>query len=75
MTDRDFTAESLRRWVETCLEAFGPSRCMFGSNWPLDRIASSYDALIDVFIELISGCSSTEQQAICSGTARQLYGL
>ena len=75
MTDRAFTAESLQRWVETCLEAFGPSRCMFGSNWPLDRIASSYDALIDVFVELISTCSSTEQRAICSGTARQLYGL
>lgn len=75
MTDRNFTTASLQRWVETCIEAFGPRRCLFGSNFPLDRIASSYDALIDVLFELISPCTSDEQEAICNGTARQLYRL
>lgn len=75
MTDRTWTVASLRPWVETCIEAFGPSRCLFGSNWPVDRIASSYDAVVEAFLELISGCTSAEQREICSGTAARLYGL
>jgi predicted TIM-barrel fold metal-dependent hydrolase len=73
MTDWCWSVESLRRWVVTSLEAFGPSRCMFGSNWPLDRMASSYDALVTAFGELIGGCSAAEQEAICSANAEKLY--
>lgn len=73
MTDRDWTVESLRRWVMTSLEAFGPSRCMFGSNWPVDRIASSYDALVTAFLELTGTCSASEQEGICSANAEKLY--
>lgn len=73
MTDRNWTVESLRRWVATAIEAFGPSRCMFGSNWPVDRIASSYDALVAAFLELIGTCSASEREAICSANARKLY--
>lgn len=73
MTDRAWTVESLRRWVITALEAFGPSRSMFGSNWPVDRIASSYDALVAAFRELISSCSASEREAICGANADTLY--
>lgn len=73
MTDRNWTVESLRRWVSTALEAFEPSRCMFGSNWPVDRIASSYDALVAAFFELIGTCSASEREAICSANAEKLY--
>jgi predicted TIM-barrel fold metal-dependent hydrolase len=73
MTDRNWTTGSLRRWVLTCLEAFGTSRCLFGSNWPVDRIASSYDALVAGFRELISVCTEAEQEAICSANAERLY--
>lgn len=73
MTDRNWSVESLRRWVTTSIEAFGPSRCVFGSNWPVDRIASSYDALVAAFFELIGTCSAAEQEAICSVNAQKLY--
>jgi predicted TIM-barrel fold metal-dependent hydrolase len=73
MLDRRFTPGSLRRWVDTCLDAFGPGRCMFGSNWPLDRMASSYDALVEVFGELIAGCTAAEQEAICFDNAEGVY--
>jgi predicted TIM-barrel fold metal-dependent hydrolase len=46
---------------------------MFGSNWPIDRIASSYDALVTAFGELIGACSAAEQEAICSANAERLY--
>jgi predicted TIM-barrel fold metal-dependent hydrolase len=73
MTERSWTTGSLRRWVTTSLEAFGPARCMFGSNWPVDRIASSYDALINAFLELIGTCTSEEKEAVCSANAEALY--
>lgn len=73
MTDRGWTTRSLRRWVATSIEAFGPARCLFGSNWPVDRIASSYDALVAGFGELISDLSASERHAICVGNAEVLY--
>lgn len=73
MTDRRWTIDSLDRWVKTCLDAFGPDRLMFGSNWPVDRIASSYDAMASAFIELVSACSEAEQRAICFDNADQTY--
>jgi predicted TIM-barrel fold metal-dependent hydrolase len=73
MTDRSWTVASLRRWVTTCLEAFGPGRCLYGSNWPVDRIASSYDAVVAAFLEMISGHPASEQEAMCSTNAEALY--
>jgi predicted TIM-barrel fold metal-dependent hydrolase len=73
MTDREWTVESLRRWVATSVEAFGPARCLFGSNWPVDRIASSYDALVAAFLELISEYGAGEQEAMCHTNAENLY--
>lgn len=75
MTDRRWTIESLRPWIETCIESFGAARCMYGSNWPVDRIASSYDAMVAAFHELIAGCNNEEREAICSGNAKRIYGI
>lgn len=75
MTDPRFTPDSLRRWVDTCVEAFTPERCMFGSNWPLDRLFSSYDAIATTVRELISGLTEEEQNRIGTGTAAQVYRL
>lgn len=75
MTDRSWTVDSLRPWVETCIDAFGPRRCLYGSNWPVDRIASSYTAAASAFLDLISTCTDAEQAAICSGNASRIYRL
>jgi predicted TIM-barrel fold metal-dependent hydrolase len=42
MGDPAWTVDSLRPWVERCLEAFGVERCLFGTNWPVDRLYSGY---------------------------------
>ncbi len=73
MTDPRFTKESLRKWVDTCVEAFGPDRCVLGSNWPVDRLYSSYDTIISFLREYISGLSASEQEKICNGNAKNLY--
>lgn len=75
MTDPRFTAESLRPWVDTCVELFGPDRCVLGSNWPVDRLYSSYDVIMNLYRDYISGLSQDEQTAILSGNARRIYSL
>jgi predicted TIM-barrel fold metal-dependent hydrolase len=75
MTDPRFTKDSLRRWVDGCVEAFGPDRCVLGSNWPVDRLYSSYDVIMDLYREYISGLSESEQAKILSENAARLYQL
>ncbi len=73
MTDPHFTKESLRKWVEVCLDNFGADRCVLGSNWPLDRLLSSYATIIEFVREYISGLSRDEQEKICNVNAKVLY--
>ena len=75
MTDPQFTKESLRRWVDGCVEAFGPDRCVLGSNWPVDRLYSSYDVIMDLYREYISALSDSEQAKILSENAARIFKL
>ncbi len=73
MTDPNFTPESLRRWVDSCVEAFGPDRCVLGSNWPVDRLYSSYDVIMNLYRDYISGLSESEQGKILNGNAARIF--
>jgi predicted TIM-barrel fold metal-dependent hydrolase len=75
MTDPRFTKESLRKWAESSLEAFGPDRCVMGSNWPVDRLFSSYATIIEFMRDYISGLSQSEQEKICSTNALKIYNF
>lgn len=75
MTDPFFTEESLRRWVDSCVEAFGPDRCVLGSNWPVDRLYSSYDVIMDLYRKYISHLSDSEQAKILSENAARIFKL
>jgi predicted TIM-barrel fold metal-dependent hydrolase len=75
MLDPKFTEPSIRPWIEFCISTFGPERCMIGSNWPLDRLFSSYDAVFNIYREIISQYSSDEQLAIASSTAESFYRI
>ena len=75
MTDRLFTKNSLQRWVEVCLESYGADRCLLGSNWPVDRLFSSYDAIMNLEREFISQLSITEQKKISTENAKEIYNF
>lgn len=75
MRDQRWTVESLRPWVETCLEAFGPRRCFFGSNWPMDSLFSAYPDLINAYRTLVSGYTEGEQRDLLSGNATRIFRL
>jgi predicted TIM-barrel fold metal-dependent hydrolase len=73
MADWNWTVDSIWPWVLHCIEAFGPERCIFGTNWSVDRLFSTYDVLIAAYTEIISEFSEDEQIAMFSGNAERLY--
>ena len=75
MADNSWTVGSIRRWVLTCVETFGPERCVFGTNWPVDKLYSTYEAVIDAYTEIVADFSQSERVAMFSGNARELYGI
>ena len=75
MGDNDWTVDSLRPWVLHCIEAFGVERCFFGTNWPVDKMYSSYGQLIDAYAEIVQGFSRDEQVALFSGNAEKLFRI
>jgi predicted TIM-barrel fold metal-dependent hydrolase len=75
MGDARWTLESLGPLVSFCIETFGVERCCFGTNWPVDRLFSSYDPLIDTYAQLIVGYSKAEQQALFSANAERIYRI
>ena len=75
MCDHRWTIESLRPWVLAAIETFGVGRCFFGTNWPVDRLYSSYDAVIDAYAEIINDFNATEQEALFSANATRVYRI
>jgi predicted TIM-barrel fold metal-dependent hydrolase len=75
MMDPRWTVESLRPWVLGSIEVFGPDRVVFGTNWPVDRMFSSYPDLINAYAEIISGFTGDEQVAMFSGNAENLFRI
>lgn len=62
-------------YIETCIEAFGPERCMFESNFPVDMGSCSYATLWNAFKRIAAGASAAEKTALFSGTAKKVYRL
>ncbi len=77
MADHRWTVASIRPWVEACIELFGPTRCMFGSNWPVDAVYASYLMTIDALRTIVAdaGLRRTDQESLLSGTARVTYRI
>jgi len=70
-----WTAESLRPYVAHALDVFGPTRLLFGSDWPVVKRASSYSHWIDTVRHLVAHLPVAEQRAIFVDTARRVYRL
>jgi len=68
-------AKDWRPYVETCIEAFGVDRCMFESNFPVDKAACSYAVLWNAFKRLASGASAGEKAALFHDNAQRFYRL
>jgi L-fuconolactonase len=71
----DWKVSDLQPYVDVVLEAFGPERVMFGSDWPVCLLAASYAEVVQAAEDLTAGLSTTERDAIFGETARRVYKL
>jgi L-fuconolactonase len=63
------------RYGAHLLELFGPGRLMFGSDWPVCTLASSYAEVLELARASASGLAEAERDAVFAGTARRFYGV
>lgn len=68
-------ADYWRPYMETCIERFGPNRCMFESNFPVEKMGIGWATLWNAFKRIAAGASVEEKTALFSGTARRVYRL
>jgi predicted TIM-barrel fold metal-dependent hydrolase len=75
MFDHDWTVESIRPFVLDTIEIFGVERCMFASNFPVDRLHSDYDRIWTAFDRITADFSDGERRALFHDNALRLYRL
>jgi predicted TIM-barrel fold metal-dependent hydrolase len=75
MCDNEWTVDSFRPWVLACIEAFGTERSFFGTNWPVDRLYSSYGDVLNAYEEIIGDFSPGEQEALFSKNAERIFRI
>jgi L-fuconolactonase len=64
-----------RPWIEPCIELFGPERCLFESNFPVEKMGIGWVALWNAFKRIAAGAGPDERRALFAGTARRIYRL
>ena len=75
MGDTCWTVGSIRPWVLSCIEAFGVERSFFGTNWPVDRLFSSYPDVVSAYAEIIAGFAPDDQEAMFSRNAERIFQI
>lgn len=70
-----WTVSDLRPYAQTALDAFGPDRLMFGSDWPVCLLAASYDRVAEAARELTDQLSADELAQVFGGAAARAYRL
>lgn len=73
--DHDWTLESLRPVVLACIDAFGPGRCLFGSDFPVAGLHATFDQCLDAFKAIVAGFSAAEQRAMFHDNALREYRI
>ena len=75
MYDHSWSTQSIKPWIETCLDAFGVERCMFGSNWPVDRLFSSYGDLFRAYAQVAGTLGPGDTHKLFAGNAERYYRI
>jgi L-fuconolactonase len=71
----EFHPDKIRRYLDTALDLFGPQRLMFGSDWPVCLLATSYARVTAIVESWSARLSPSEREALWSGTAQRAYSL
>jgi L-fuconolactonase len=70
-----WTVDRLRPVVDHALETFGPSRLMFGSDWPVAELAGGYRLWKNAYLQLTNGLTSVEKASVDVENVSRVYGL
>jgi L-fuconolactonase len=70
-----WTVSDIRPYADVVFDAFGPSRVLFGSDWPVCLIAADYRRVLDLVLDLTGSLTTTERELVLGGTARRVYRL
>ena len=62
-------------WIDVAVAAFGADRCMFGTNWPVDRLVAPFAAVVAAYDDATSTRTDQERAALFHGTAGTIYGI
>jgi len=68
-------AQAWRPWIDTCLDVFGPHRCMIGSNFPVDKGSYGYAIWLNAMQRLMAGASAQDKHDVFWRTAQKRYRL
>ncbi len=68
-------AGTLAPLMNHCIEQFGADRCMFESNFPVDKISYSYNVIFNAFKRLSQSYSPSERAAMFHDTAKRVYSI
>ncbi|MFT5528268.1 MAG: L-fuconolactonase [Pirellulaceae bacterium] len=72
---KNWNADDLKPYVHAALDAFGPERLMFGSDWPVCELAGSYEQVFNALNEALGPISAAERDLIFGDVACKFYGL
>ena len=72
---KEWSEEDILPYMEIALDAFGPNRMMFGSDWPVARLAVEYGSWVSICRSFISNLSQDEKTLIEGEVATKVYGL
>ena len=75
MIDRAWTIDSLRPFVLRVIETFGPARCMFASNFPVEKVHGSFGGFYAAYDAITAEFGQAERDQMFAGTARRIYRL
>lgn len=75
MFDHGWTVDSIRPIVETCIDTFGAERCMFGSNFPVDKLYASYDRIWRAYLEITATLSEADRALLFGDVALRFYRI
>jgi len=70
-----FRLDDLRPYAEHVLACFGPERVLFGSDWPVLKLAATYERWLDMALSLLAPLSESERHAVLAGNASRVYRL
>jgi predicted TIM-barrel fold metal-dependent hydrolase len=73
--DHHWTIDSIRRIVLDTIDVFGPSRCMFASNFPVDGLYSTFGEVFEAFDKITTGFSRSERIDLFAATAQRFYRI